>query len=1273
MLKIKQHIKRITSMLLVILMLTSSVPITSYATETGGIGGINGGNTSGSVNNSNDSRAWSNNEQGYRFYIINENFERISEVYDFYFAKPTNISNIISTTRFDTGVSPSSMPSPQPISALASLSGSSVSEIPKAYANGTGNGIKFRQWFLKNIGYHAGSGGIGGGLASTTGGGTLGGFTGSLQPNAQEQAMITSGEAYINTGQYISFEGFTDTEQAQIKSVMKYWVTADPSGDFSRLHTVMEYNRENFSTKVVTDQAVFLYTMGNICSTYKQTRGYSAAMVSYIAYWLYMDNFNLLAKSNNNQDILKQNIPLAAAITPEYSDEHSSIPGCPAITLLENTSAFQVPGYQTAAEALMDGCYLVVEPVTWLCMPVGTSYPSSRTYGSMGNLLTQWQGTDSYGFYGSSSGKASLMNYHFTSCMTVDSTYTAVNGRQILQAPAAQVRTASATKALFSQGYGVAMHVYSAKDFGVVGTSTYDEPLGPTPGSAPDDSPTLKPEEKTDETKHANIVKFYESYVDGELDSKQSFTRETTPKTITIEDEIEYRLTDWYTSVTFKSASGSTPTYEDYKNSMSQVQQGTSTETITLENETTLYVLLVKEDGNPEAVEGDWTLSESRLTKIAKTTNTDKGDDILSKLKFIVNFGELNDWHGHGGCGSCHGGHSDGRDCGSCHGGHGGNMYIEDKEVTVFLKNATKDATLISSLSGETWGDKWEPSTGQKENRNGLGYETGEVTNYKYTFLVHRSGKDNTMLYTGLVGPSGTTTANAVPNLVSMGFKSGTSQASARTNGGKIYNLVLDMQKNEAKGEYSTASKCEDDSHTDTDIANITGQQIPGTLGINTYAGRSDGGFMNTDCDDADVMYIGLSGFDHVSGKMINSGKSFSFTPYIKMQYDNIDTQNTITYALGQYVRRMSVNDYAEIAWNYQDTSNLHVTSNQWSAHAGALKLTGGKTNIVLPGGALHSLDTKNSEQKLRVNTYQTILINNGLAQAEYTEAVSEELKKEKAIQYHLEYVQSVMEGFSNVEIEQYVNEDMNSEYAWNSGIKVYNGSDIQNLKNGSSKSSKDNKYYFKSDTGSGTDDNDLDAFPVNDGATIEEGIKNSTATHYYTFYSDTEGNIRMAKDGASTGSIIIPKNGDISNISDYTAKMINNRTYVVTKLVDAIERNTGNDGKATWVSDGHWYNEAFNGVTVVVQSTDIKVGLFDPSVRSTILDPKLIPQQTSKRTMFEKAFLCQFRTSPKSTVYGKDNVIGMFKGEEIQTKELNKLFWSNKFYIPDVNVQDLS
>ena len=164
-----------------------------------------------------------------------------------------------------------------------------------------------------------------------------------------------------------------------------------------------------------------------------------------------------------------------------------------------------------------------------------------------------------------------------------------------------------------------------------------------------------------------------------------------------------------------------------------------------------------------------------------------------------------------------------------------------------------------------------------------------------------------------------------------------------------------------------------------------------------------------------------------------------------------------------------------------------------------------------------------------------------------------------------------------------------------------------------------------------------------------------------------------ISSKSVTSDEIILTKGSNADGLSNAMAKAIDNRTYIVRKLVDAVERNTGNDTDADWVSDGHWYNEAFNGVTVMVQRTKVKVGLYDPSVRTSVLDPKLIPQQTSKGTIFQKAFLSQFETSNQSKAYSKPNVVGTFKGKEIQMKDMKLLFQSNLFCIPDVNVQDLS
>ena len=60
-----------------------------------------------------------------------------------------------------------------------------------------------------------------------------------------------------------------------------------------------------------------------------------------------------------------------------------------------------------------------------------------------------------------------------------------------------------------------------------------------------------------------------------------------------------------------------------------------------------------------------------------------------------------------------------------------------------------------------------------------------------------------------------------------------------------------------------------------------------------------------------------------------------------------------------------------------------------------------------------------------------------------------------------------------------------------------------------------------------------------------------------------------------------------------------------------------GDDTEAPWAPDGKWYNEAFDGVTYLYAVSTIDIGIWDPLERSTVLDPKETPQQTSKGNYF--------------------------------------------------------
>lgn len=228
-----------------------------------------------------------------------------------------------------------------------------------------------------------------------------------------------------------------------------------------------------------------------------------------------------------------------------------------------------------------------------------------------------------------------------------------------------------------------------------------------------------------------------------------------------------------------------------------------------------------------------------------------------------------------------------------------------------------------------------------------------------------------------------------------------------------------------------------------------------------------------------------------------------------------------------------------------------------------------------------------------------------------------------------------------------------------------------------SPKPTTDSKYYFRPD-------NDLD--PNTSGKSNAGDIdvkQGNTEIVYYTFFSDTAGNIKY-KTGKSLsatstinnpdseGTVILSKGQ--TGITDKTIYNINEKTHIVDNLRQAIERNTGSDSDAAWVSDGHWYNEAFDGVTVIYQTTTLTLGTINPYVRSAVLDPELCPSSTSKSDLFTKYVASQFKMRDYSEVYGSGKVgkLAEYRGYEFTTQKLDQLFISDIFYIPNVTVQDL-
>lgn len=462
--------------------------------------------------------------------------------------------------------------------------------------------------------------------------------------------------------------------------------------------------------------------------------------------------------------------------------------------------------------------------------------------------------------------------------------------------------------------------------------------------------------------------------------------------------------------------------------------------------------------------------------------------------------------------------------------------------------------------------------------------------------------------------------------------------------------------------------------------------------------------------------------------------------------YSFMNANNQTVSVLGQYKRTMKFYDKAEVSFeNDPDTvkliSNQWSTHN--SVNDQLHKNVSGVSNNaqVLPGGANCSLTTNGKYKQVAISTYQCYLskeykgsgyqsVNNiyisegnrqsGETQVTKTSSLSanqgnftkkhDDAKKD-AEKEHKNFKDDAVESLKKCRLIQYTNfSSVNMKDVTDGENGQVWPDETLNALNGDCSLSTDSKYYFHA-KGSNK---------AYSGTTLDVNVEKSTATNgytlssdgetlekEYTFRTDTDGNIIMAYPNGSGSTlkeiVIVPHGKNIEywksikenntkdtssengfnpiNYSDTEqAVAIDQRTGVVTQLIKGLERNTGNDDTAGWGTN--WYNEAFDGITVLQCVTLVDMGLIKPAERVSVSDPKLIPDQDSKADTsgsgndyhVEINFMpSQYRTYKGSEPGETDqNYLGTFKGQDVNAKDLSKLLRSQTFYIPNMTTQDL-
>ena len=474
-------------------------------------------------------------------------------------------------------------------------------------------------------------------------------------------------------------------------------------------------------------------------------------------------------------------------------------------------------------------------------------------------------------------------------------------------------------------------------------------------------------------------------------------------------------------------------------------------------------------------------------------------------------------------------------------------------------------------------------------------------------------------------------------NLVSVYKQSGNASKTLYNLSSKlnIYREGDNLQLADANADlndiYSTTStnnRATNDYTKDITISfkNATDYNMSGTLKdktakllVKTYSGLSKEQ-ASTDYDKHEV-------FGESSYIINTDGKTVEFRPYIKMSYKNSSDEKKYVNIQGKYIRSLYMPSIVAVYYDKQPT--LNISSNLWSIDN---KLTNGELgwnnkNSVLKYGSVYTLSGTNN---LKINTYELIDLNDSNSINEITAN-------------HEDLVNQVYSNLQGTTIKEMFNSDWSRPY--------YEGSNADEINDS------DPKYNLQSSE------------ELKGDSSIVELSKNSTETTYWKLSSDTSGNIYLDSSSNIEALKSIQKNKilgqteDVTSLKDEKALFFENQNQLISRFLESIERNTGDDSTADWVSNGHWYNE---GVNLYIKSdlTSIKVG-FDKCKRSLVNG--LVVKSDSKLDLGTKSYSFGWVLDiPDKTT------VGVFNNSDIKLSNPQYILYSKPtYYTTNMTVQD--
>lgn len=356
-------------------------------------------------------------------------------------------------------------------------------------------------------------------------------------------------------------------------------------------------------------------------------------------------------------------------------------------------------------------------------------------------------------------------------------------------------------------------------------------------------------------------------------------------------------------------------------------------------------------------------------------------------------------------------------------------------------------------------------------------------------------------------------------------------------------------------------------------------------------------------------------------------GKLIEFRPYIRMSYKTNTNEKQYANVQGKYLRSLYMPSI--VATYYDKQPTLNISSNMWSIDN---KLTNGELgwnnkNSVLKYGSVYTLSGTNN---LKVNTYEIIDLNNSNSTNEITAN-------------HEDLVNQVYENLKGTSVKEMFNKNWNEPY--------YNGSNVDEIND------TDDKYNLQSNE------------ELTGNSSIVELSKNNTETTYWKLSSDTSGNIYLDSSSNLENLKSIQKNKilsqteDVSSLKDEKALFFENQNQLISRFLESIERNTGDDSSADWVSNNHWYNEAVN-LYIKSDITSIQIG-FNKCKRS-LVNGLVVPSE-SKLDLGTKAVSFGWLLDIPDK-----KVIAKFNNSDIKLSNPQYILYSKPtYYTTNMTVQD--